>query len=78
MRAIGAGDEHARRGIHGGNDAQVGRRPADSLDGLVQGFARDKCDVNLPGFDQRNILCAALGMARLHQKCRIRFIERFG
>ncbi len=40
-------------------------RPPDAFEGFIGGFAGNQRDIELTGFEQRNILVAALGVARL-------------
>ena len=75
---VGAHHEHAGTRIHRGQDFQLGRRPPDAHEGLVGGLAGHQRDVELVGFQQRNVLVAALGVARLDRQRRIGGIHDFG
>src|SRR5439155_1335718 len=59
VRAIGPDDEHARRRVHREEDLQVGRRPADAGEGLVDDLALDEGDVELPRLEEWHVLRAA-------------------
>src|SRR6266700_3758994 len=74
-RAVRAQHEHAEVGIHRVDDAQVGLRPADSLERLVGDFARRLADVDLARFEERNVLGAALGVLRLDRERSVHLVE---
>ena len=76
--AVGAHHEHARAGIHRGEDFQPGRRPADAHEGFIGRLARHQRDIELAGFQQRNVFVAALGVARLDRERRIGGVHDFG
>ena len=77
--AVGAHHEHAGTGIHRGEDFHVlHARPADALESLVGRLARDGRDIDLAFLQQRNVLVAALGVARLDRQRRIGRIHDLG
>ena len=78
MRSVRANDEHARRRVHRGDDAESGRRPADPVERLVSDLALDERDVEPPGLEQRHVLGAALGVALLDRKGGIDLVNRVG
>ncbi len=65
VRAVGAHHEHAGGRIHGGDDLQVGGRAPDPGERLVGDLALHQRDVELALFQERHVLGAALGVARL-------------
>ena len=53
-------------------------RPSDAHEGFVGGLAGDQRDIELAGFQQRNVLVAALGVARLDRQRRVGCVHRLG
>src|SRR2546429_376858 len=76
VRAIGPDDEHARRRVHREEDLQVGRRPADAGEGLVDDLALDEGDVQLPRLEEWHVLRAAFCAARLGPERRVGLVDR--
>jgi hypothetical protein len=63
---VGAHHEHAGRGVHRPEDPDVrGRRPVHPRERLVRGLTLHQREVELAGLEQRHVLGAALGVARL-------------
>jgi hypothetical protein len=54
----------------------LARGPPDALQGLIKRFSRDQPEIELVGFQHRNVLAAAFGIARLYRQCRICFRDR--
>ena len=78
VRAVGPDDKHARRRVHREEDLQVGRRPADAGEGLVDDLALDEGDVELPRLEEWHVLRAAFGVARLDRERRVDLVDRLG
>ena len=74
---VGAHHEHAGTGIHRGEDFQLCRRPPDAHEGFVGGLAGHQRDVELVGFQQRDVFVGALGVARLDRERRIGGVHDF-
>ena len=53
-------------------------RPPDAHEGFVGRLARDQRDIELAGLQQRNVLVAALGVARLDRERRIGRVHDLG
>ena len=72
---VGAHDQQARRRVHRRDDAQLrvglGERRGGDL-------ARDEREVELVGFEQRHVLGAALGVARLDAQLRLLRVDHRG
>ena len=76
--AVAAHHEHAGRGVHRGEDAQVGRRAADAVERLVRHLALHQRNVELAGLEQRHVLGAALGVLRLDLEGRVHLVDGGG
>ena len=70
-RIVGPQHEHAGRRIHRGDDLESGPRPADAGERLVGGLAGHQRNVERVGFEQRDVLGRALGIARLNRERRV-------
>ena len=77
IRTVGAHHEHAGTGIHRGEDLQLGRRPPDAHEGFVGRLAGHQRDIELVGFQHRDVFVGALGVARLDRKRRIGGVHDF-
>ena len=56
----------------------AGARPPDAHEGFIGRLARDGGDIGLARFQQRNVLVAALGVARFDRKRRIGRVDHLG
>ena len=74
---VGPHHEHAGTGIHRGEDFQLCCRPSDAHEGFVGRLAGHQRDVELVGFQQRDVFVGALGVARLDRERRIGGIHDF-
>src|SRR5258705_536226 len=73
--AVGAHHEHTRARIHRGQDFQFCARPPDPHKSFVGRLSGDQRDIELAGLQQRNILVAAFGVARLDRQRLIGFVH---
>jgi hypothetical protein len=75
---VGPHHEHAGRGVHRGEDAQVRGRAADAGPRLVGDLALHQGQVERARLEQRHVLGGALGVARAHLERRVRLVDGVG
>jgi hypothetical protein len=56
VRTVGAHDEHAGSGVHGGDDLEIGGRAPDTGQRLIRDLALHQRDVELAFLEQRHVL----------------------
>ena len=75
---VGPHHEHAGRGVHRGEDAQVRGGAADAGQRLVGHLALHQGQVERARLEQRHVLGGALGVARAHLERRVHLVDGVG
>ncbi len=75
---VGAHHEHPGAGKYRGQDFQRCPRPADACERFVARLSGDQRNIELVSFQQRNILVAALGVARLDEQRQVGLVDDLG
>jgi hypothetical protein len=78
VRRIRAHDEHARGGVHGGEDAQVRAWAPHAVQGLVRGLALHQADIQRALLEHGDVVGAAARVPRLHLQRGIDGVDGLG